>query len=85
MKKAYRRLALKHHPDKALAAVKVSMTLPERAGGAPYSGPVVGGSELETRIREEAAWLFNFINQVRLQAFIACDALKRKKIRCRRE
>ncbi|GFR47709.1 hypothetical protein Agub_g9462, partial [Astrephomene gubernaculifera] len=63
VRKAYRRLALKHHPDKAMSAVKVALAVPGAAGAAPYGGPLAGGSELETRVREEAAWLFNFINQ----------------------
>ncbi|GIL59175.1 hypothetical protein Vafri_14088 [Volvox africanus] len=77
VRKAYRRLALKHHPDKALAAIKVSMALPGRAGGAPYSGPMVGTTELEARVREEASWLFNFINQAHEEL---SDKTRRRKV-----
>ncbi|GLI62463.1 hypothetical protein VaNZ11_005094 [Volvox africanus] len=77
VRKAYRRLALKHHPDKALAAIKVSMALPGRAGGAPYSWPMLGTTELEARVREEASWLFSFINQAHEEL---SDKTRRRKV-----
>ncbi|KXZ54266.1 hypothetical protein GPECTOR_5g355 [Gonium pectorale] len=77
VRKAYRRLALKHHPDKATASVKVALALPCGAGSAPYSGPLAGGSELETRMREEAAWLFNLINQAHEEL---SDKSRRRKV-----
>ncbi|GLC56095.1 hypothetical protein PLESTB_001063800 [Pleodorina starrii] len=77
VKKAYRRLALKHHPDKALAAVKVSAVLPGRAGAAPFSGPLATSNERETRVREEATWLFNFLNQAHEEL---SDKARRRKV-----
>lgn len=47
-----------------MSAVKVALTVPGAAGASPYSGPLAAASELEARVRDEAAWLFNFINQV---------------------
>ncbi len=70
MRKAYRRLALRFHPDKAMAAVKMAAGVPGAAGEAPHAGPIAAGvvAEVEARVRNEAAWLFNFINQVRTHA-----------------
>ncbi|KAG2449247.1 hypothetical protein HYH02_005993 [Chlamydomonas schloesseri] len=77
VRKAYRRLALKHHPDKAMSAVKVALTAPGAAGAMPCSGPLAVASELEARVREEAAWLFNFINQAHEEL---SDKARRRKI-----
>ncbi len=83
VRKAYRRAALKYHPDKASAACRFEPAVPleggggggSSAGGAGTGGgggaagvplEVAGGaSEADARVREEAAWLFNLINQVR--------------------
>eukprot|EP00198_Chlamydomonas_reinhardtii_P010615 XP_001699952.1 DnaJ-like protein [Chlamydomonas reinhardtii] len=77
VRKAYRRLALKHHPDKAMSAVKVALTVPGAAGASPYSGPLAAASELEARVRDEAAWLFNFINQAHEEL---SDKARRRKV-----
>ncbi|KAG2436297.1 hypothetical protein HXX76_006608 [Chlamydomonas incerta] len=77
VRKAYRRLALKHHPDKAMSAVKVALATPGAAGASPYSGPLAVASELEARVRDEAAWLFNFINQAHEEL---SDKARRRKV-----
>jgi hypothetical protein len=80
VRKAYRKAALKYHPDKAVAACKFSIQLPissDTQGSAPKGTtqdqgalhPVVvtladGTQGIETRVREEANWLFSIIGQV---------------------
>lgn len=59
IKKAYRKLALKHHPDKALQHCKYSKALP----GADLAPPAVVAS-VEGQLREKANMLFSFLSQV---------------------
>ncbi|KAL6746242.1 hypothetical protein V8C86DRAFT_1554455 [Haematococcus lacustris] len=68
VRKAYRRSALKHHPDKAVAACRfgtgLPVALPRSQGGLPVSVVVLGAVQaVEGRVRQEASWLFNLITQ----------------------
>jgi curved DNA-binding protein CbpA len=59
IKKAYRKLALKHHPDKALALCKYRRAMP----GASLEP--AGLAAVEAQLRGEANLLFGFLSQVR--------------------
>lgn len=71
VRKAYRRAALKHHPDKAVAACRFGTALPldgsttDSTGAVQCLVPLVGVAvAVEARVREEANWLFNLISTV---------------------
>ena len=75
VRRSYRKAALKYHPDKAAAACRFSMELQAGGGNGSSGGGGGGGGglvslrlggvgEVESRVREEAAELFNIITQV---------------------
>ena len=61
MRRAYRKAALKYHPDKAAANCRFSTGLGGSSGSSSSSLPLLTGPDLEARVREESAWLFNLI------------------------
>ena len=75
VRRSYRKAALKYHPDKAAAACRFAMELQAGGGNGSSGGGGGGGGglvslrlggvgEVESRVREEAAELFNIITQV---------------------
>ncbi len=65
-------MALRHHPDKALASVKIVLLLGEEAGCA-----VAAASDFEARLRQEANFVFNLINAAHEELG---DKVKRRKV-----
>ncbi|KAG1672230.1 hypothetical protein FOA52_002931 [Chlamydomonas sp. UWO 241] len=90
VKRAYRKAALRYHPDKAMAACRFALAMPVATAGsgssgggadaatsAPTSLKLAGGPELEARVREEAGSLFNLINAANEELG---DATRRKRV-----
>jgi len=72
VRRAYKKLALKYHPDKAMRAAGIPATF-LRPVGLPVSPDCIQGS-WETRVREEAEWLFKLIGEAHE---VLSDARKR--------
>lgn len=71
IRKAYKKLALQYHPDKAVAKCKFRLALGE-------DGCAVGCRQtLEAAVRESGTWLFNFLNQAHEEL---ADKSKRNKV-----
>jgi DnaJ family protein C protein 7 len=79
VRRAYRKAALKFHPDKALSACRYGLDLPSHilAASDPRNHKVVGSQEIESRLREEASILFNVINQANEEL---SDQSRRRKV-----
>eukprot|EP00955_Chlamydomonas_euryale_P073970 361895-Chlamydomonas_euryale.AAC.7 len=90
VKKAYRKAALRYHPDKAAQACRVALTLPLPDGAAAHGGPAGGAASLalpvapaggagdvEGRMRSEAGALFNMISAAHEEL---ADAHKRRRM-----
>ena len=81
VRRAYRKAALKFHPDKALSACKYSVELPLIIQPPPgllcLNLKVCGSQEIEVRLREEASILFNIINQANEEL---SDQARRRKV-----
>ncbi|KAK9821859.1 hypothetical protein WJX74_006223 [Apatococcus lobatus] len=67
IKKAYKKLALKFHPDKALSHCRFAAQL------SPSGARLLSASEVEGRIRDSADWLFKHINEAQSKLIEAAE------------
>lgn len=75
VRKAYKKLALRFHPDKALSSCKYARCMGDTAAG--FMAELMGGEDTTARLREEANWLFHFINNAHEEL---SDKGKRSKV-----
>ena len=70
-RRAFKKLALRHHPDKAVPSCRFRVAL------GPAGAAVAAAAAIETRLREQANSLFNFISTAHEEL---SDKLKRRKV-----
>ncbi|KAK9864828.1 hypothetical protein WJX84_009838 [Apatococcus fuscideae] len=67
IKRTYKKLALKFHPDKALSHCRFAAQL------SPSAARILTASQVESRVREAADWLFKHINEAQSKLIEAAE------------